>query len=248
MPHASPRISPTGAVTVVLGVALVFFLARAFLAANTERTTSMQSVGLVAEQPPPPPPTPTPPEINKPDDDRIKVFEHVESDQWAPTAAGAGPPGPGNGPSSGDGALGLAEAGEGGGDAFGLAGKPGGRELLLTGGGGGGGGGNPYARFTQFADRIQSYLQRELNKGDALRHSCYVAEVYLRVTPTGEIQDVRIRRSTGQSDLDAQIRTTLRNLTPMDAAPPADMPWPVGLRIDSRRDDCPREGAAPEGR
>lgn len=239
----SPRahISPTTVITVVLGGVLLLFLVRAFMSANSERPAAMLPVAIVAAPPPAPPP---PPEARK-EEPVPQAVTQVESAQWNQGEASEGPPGPPGPPGlPSDGVLGLAEAGEAGGDAFGLAGKPGGHELLLTAVGNGGGGGANPARFTQFATRLEAHLQKGLNEFEALRQDCYTAKVLVWVSTVGIIEKVRITRSTGQPALDAQVRDALESLPPMDVSPPSDMPWPAGLLLVARRADCQNSGQA----
>jgi protein TonB len=225
------RISPTGAFTLLLGIGMVGLLVRAFLLTNTERVMPLQPVHLVATAP-----TPPPPEVKKPPEPQPQPVEQIDSRSWTDAAATDSPPGPSGGPVAADGPLGLAEAGEGGSDAFGLAGRPGGTELLLT--GGGGGGGNAAGRFALFAHELETHMQEELNRNDALRRDCYTVQVAVRLTSSGAVQEVKIARSTGRRELDAEIRRALESLPPLDAAPPTDIPWPVSLRIVSSRADC----------
>jgi len=228
-----PRLSPTAAFTTLAATALVVLLVRELLTSNTVRTAPVQPVALLAPAPPPPPPAPE----EKPPEEQPHELQPLESSELT-----AGVPGPGFGDNrAGDsaptGPLGLNEAGTGGSDVFGLAGRPGARELPL-GEAGGGGGGNPHARFLQFANQLQLHLEQQLNLIAALRRDCYRVHVAVRVVPGGAVQEVRILKSTGNPDLDTQLRTALLQLPPMGVSPPPDMPWPVGLEVVSNRADC----------
>ncbi|HVN45663.1 MAG TPA: energy transducer TonB [Steroidobacteraceae bacterium] len=120
---------------------------------------------------------------------------------------------------------------------FGLLGKPGGHELLLTVGGGGIAGGAAI-RFQQFAGELQSYLKSELNRIPEILQSCYTVQVRLQVSAAGSIENVTLVESSGRRALDAQIIAALGALPPMAQAPPADMPWPIRLRVTSHRASC----------
>lgn len=234
MRSPSLHLSPSAAAAVFIGCALVLLLVREFLTTNTVRAPPLQAVALL---PPPPPPEPPPRlEEKQPQHEPLPL---PDSREWAaapgPPPAGADAAAPVTGP------LGLDEAGAGGGDAFGLAGRPGGRELLLT---SEGGGGNPNARFVQFADQLQSHIQRELNEHAELRRGCYTVSVYVRVGAAGTIEDVRIGKSTGVAALDSAIREAFQALAPMETTPPADMPWPVGLRVESHGAQCAPQAPA----
>lgn len=235
MPTTRIDLSPTTAISALAAIGLVYLLVHEFLTSNTLRSTPIQSVALVSAAPPPPPP-----QVQKPNEEekieKIEPTKAIDVNDWTPGEAGA-TPGPGTG-SAGvptNGMLGLDEAGGSGSDAFGLAGKPGGHELLLT----GGGGGNPYARFLQYANEVQANIQAQLNRVAALTQDCYTARVGIWVASSGSIKDVKILKSTGDGGLDSKIRDALLQLAPMDASPPPpDMPWPIGLQVSAHRADC----------
>jgi protein TonB len=235
-----PDISPTATVASLLGMAMIGLFIRSLLTINTERPAALHPVALVATPPLAQPPRP---EVKKPDEPQTHRLEQLDLKSWTPTTAQDSQPGAAGGPLQASGPLGLAEAGEGGGDAFGLAGRPGGRELLLT--GGGGGGGNPNGRFAEFTQRLESHVQKELNQHEDLKNVCYTIDILLRVSANGFIEEPTVKKSTGQPELDARIKRALDSLQPLDIAPPSGLPWPVGLRIVSHRADCRAVGAGP---
>src|SRR5215470_13251197 len=107
-------------------------------------------------KPPPPPPPVTPPKVEEPENTRVnlKPQDLLPPDEPRPASPPAGP-------------LALAAEGEGPGDAFNLAGNPGGRGLLSGGGLGdgsgglGGQGGNPYGwYYAQVADELSEAFRR----------------------------------------------------------------------------------------
>jgi periplasmic protein TonB len=215
----------------LVAIALVALLIHEFFATNTERASPVLPLALVA-------PPPTPPQVAKPEPEPeppepLKTSEASDEVPGGPgTESGPATPGP-------SGPLGLDEAGGGGSDAFGLAGRPGGRELLLTGSGGGGGSGNPQ-RFMQFAGRLQAHFKQQIDHSPELKQACFTATVKVRVSAGGtiDIQDVKLQKSTGDRGLDARIRVAFEQLLPMQDTPPSDMPWPVTLQVISRRADC----------
>lgn len=234
------HFSPARVVVGGLAIGLAALLLHEILASNTPRTASVQPLALIA-----PPATP-PPITKEPEPERAEEIKELDTSDYTPGEPGADAgPGPDTGTPS-DGAMGLDEAGSGGSDAFGLAGKPGGRELLLT--GGGGGGGNPNGRFIHFADQLQSHLQDQLNQLPGLRHNCYTASIDVRLAGSGAVEDVRIRKSTGDPGLDTQLHDALLQVSPMDTPPPADMPWPIRMRMVSRLADCTSAGGKASNR
>ncbi len=233
------HVSATAALSALAAVALAVLLAHEFLSSNTLRSAPIQSVALIA------PVAQAPPEAPKPEEEKIEKLDSTkvpDSGDFTPGEPSA-TPGPATpGLVSTDSTLGLAEAGAGGSDAFGLAGKPGGHELLLT--TTSGSGGNPAARYMQFANQLQAYLKQQLNQVATLTHDCYNVNVAVWITASGLIKDVTIRKSTGNRALDTEIRGALLQLAPMDDMPPSDMPWPVVLKLVAHRADCNPEGAA----
>lgn len=237
--------SPRTLIGATLALGVLALVLHVFLGSSSVRTAYVQPVTLMPPAPPAPPPPEAkrveqeePPEHLSPtdlQDEGIRESGPVANATSPATGAGAGLGLPATGP------LGFNEAGEAGSDVFGLAARHGGHELLST-APGGGGGGDRNARFIQYADTLKSYLQVQLNEVEELRRACYSVQVTVRVGGAGQLQDVKIRKSTGDPALDAQLRSVLSSLPPMDHLPPPDMPWPVGLRIVSRRDDC--SGAA----
>jgi len=239
--HIEHHVSPTTAITSLAAIGLLVLLVHEFLSSNTPRSAPIQSVALIA-----PVPAPAPPEVQKPEEEKAEKLEStktLDSSDLTPGEPNAAP-GPGSGGIPTNGVLGLDEAGAGGSDTFGLAGKPGGHELLLT--GTGGGGGNPNARFLQYAGEIQAHIQAQLNQFSALTRDCYSARVGIWVASSGTIANVKILKSSGDRRIDSDIRDALLEFPPMDAAPPSDMPWPVGLQVVAHRADCTPESASPE--
>lgn len=237
------HLSPTGVLATVAGLGLLALLVHTFLDSNTARTeASVQRIALVAPPPAPPPP---PPDRRKPLEEPPRRDQRLDMSDLNAGVAGANPgPAEHAGPAGpAGGALGLDEAGASGSDAFGLAGNPGGRELLLT---GGGGGGNPNARFLQFAGQLQQHIEAQLNQIPELKQTCYTVRVEVRVAPGGSVENVKIHTSSGDAELDSRIRTALVKMPPLSAIPPSDMPWPVGLQLVSHGPGCePSDTSAP---
>jgi periplasmic protein TonB len=211
MYRTEQRVSATGIVAAAVACVLIALLVR--LADNSARTSSFAPVALVSA-PPPPPPQP-PPEIKQPEELQTPPLT-TDQGTWTTGDSTPGPPGE-PGPAV-DSSLGMAESGEGGGDVFGLVGKPAGRELLLTRGAGGGSRGDPSASFGRFAGEISEHLRRELNAVDALRKNCFSAEVDVRVLPSGEFASVDLRSSNGRPEINEQLRAVLATVRPLGTA------------------------------
>lgn len=176
---------------------------------------------------PPPPPVVKPKEIDEPQRHRVEI----KATDIPPLSA---PPPSQNAPG---GRLSLAGEATGEGDAFNLAGNPGGRGLLSGGGLGDGSGdgigsgkGN---RFAWYYAKIAAELEDALRKSKRL--STAEARVELRVWTdrTGRITRVQLIRSTGNHELDEAIQSVvgLRLRDP----PPPDIPMPMIARVTARR-------------
>ena len=184
---------------------------------------------LVAVQPPPavkppPPPPVTPPKVEEPETTRVNLQpkDLLPPDEPRPAAPPAGP-------------LALAAEGEGPGDAFNLAGNPGGRGLLSGGGLGdgtaaGGGGGNPFGwYYAQVADELTEAFRNNKRVSTASTR----VELKLWADPSGRVSKVQLVRSTGDPAIDEAIQSVvgLRLRQP----PPAGSPMPMILRLTARR-------------
>ena len=175
--------------------------------------------------PPPPPPPLTPPKVEEPETTRVnlKPQDLLPPDEPRPASPPAGP-------------LALATEGEGPGDAFNLAGNPGGRGLLSGGGLGdgngglGSGGGNPYGwYYAQVADELGEALRRNGH----ITHASLRVEIRLWTDPSGRVSKVQLLRTTGDPKVDEAIQSVvgLRLRQP----PPPGSPMPMVLRVTARR-------------
>jgi periplasmic protein TonB len=184
-----------------------------------------------AVKPPPPPPQPvTPPkEIDQPRTTRVEL---KATDIPPPDA-------PRPSPEPGGGRLALAAEGEGPGDAFNLAGNPGGRGLLSGGGlgdgtgDGVGGGDGAAARFGWYYVKIANEIEEAFRKQKVVNAASARVELRVWADPSGRISRVQLVRSTGDPRLDEAIQSVvgLRLREP----PPRDIPMPMIARLTARR-------------
>jgi periplasmic protein TonB len=198
-----------GLAVTTLGVGAMAFM-RSFL-----QSTPLPPKPLVQEihliRPPPPPPDLPPPPPPPPEE---KV---VVPDQEKPE------PTPSNEPPPGD-QLGLDAEGSAGGDAFGLAARKGGRDLLAS-------GGNAYVWY---AGLLKNEILDQLSAEKRARTGDYSVIVRVWVRNDGTVDRVRIAQSSGNRERDQAIEAALSRIGRLSQAPPADMPEPISLRIVSR--------------
>jgi protein TonB len=167
-----------------------------------------QVVKIIRPPPPPPePPPPPPPEE--------KIDEPLPQDEPEPAADDA-PPGE---------QLGLDAEGVAGGDAFGLAARRGGADLI------GGGGG---AAFAWYTGMIKDGILDALAEDERVRKGNYKLTVRVWLAADGRVERIALADSTGNRELDAAIEQALTRVGRLREAPPLEMPQPVTLRIVSR--------------
>ena len=174
---------------------------------------AVQIVNIV--RPPPPPPEidepPPPPEV----EEEVELPEPEPLPELADMPDEA-PPGE---------QLGLDADGVAGADGFGLVANKGGRSLI------GGGGGSSH-RF--YAQQVQNQLSNLLSETDEVRKQKYSVDVKLWLDDEGDIRNVILNGSTGDTELDRLLTETLRSASTSAGEPPQDMPQPIRLRIVSR--------------
>ncbi len=199
---------------IALGVALVlalvaglWFVLKALGTKDNKPARTVQTIQVIRPPPPPPPdekpPPPPPPE---------KV-EHFEQSQPDPTPTDEPAP-------SED--LALDAAGTAGGDAFGLAARPGGRDIT---------GGSGTAPFGWYQNRLASQLSEKLSADPKLKGKKFTVSVRVWIDHDGRIKEVAVSNGTGDSALDSAVQAAISGMQKFAEAPPMEMPQPVTLRI-----------------
>ena len=187
---------------------------------------SMVTVQPPQVKPPPPPPPVTPPKVEEPETTRVnlKPQDLLPPDEPRPASPPAGP-------------LALATEGEGPGDAFNLAGNPGGRGLLSGGGLGDGSGdglgGEGGSRFGWYYAQLATEIEDAFRRQKRLSIASTRVDLRVWVDPDGRISKVQLLRSTGDPQVDEAIQSVvgLRLRQP----PPRDIPMPMIARLTARR-------------
>jgi periplasmic protein TonB len=197
-----------------IGVAVVVLVApaigfiRHMLATSTAPQRTVQLVQLIRPPPPPPdvPPPPPPPE-----------------EAPVPVTQNEPEPSPGEDSSPSD-QLGLDADGGAGSDAFGLAARKGGHDLLGAGG----------AAFAWYTGRLKDQVVEKVTADARLRSKKYSVSVRVWIDAEGRIKDVKIASSSGNRELDQEIAASVAAIQRLDQPPPLEMPEPVTLKIVSR--------------
>ncbi len=206
----------------VLSASVVAYALKSLLGGGKPKKASVQTIAVLRPPPPPPPPKPEEkppePEMKK---EEVKLPDPEPKPQEA--ASDQPPPGPD---------LGVDADGSGAGDGFGLVGKKGGQDITTI--GQGGGGGVNRAQFAFFTNMVTAHLQDELSKNRKLRSADYRVVLKVWFAKDGRVERTELAGSSGDGEIDQQIRTTLAEVAPMRQPPPPEMPQPLKLRLTSR--------------
>lgn len=203
------------ALTVIAGAVLYV---RDLLRDSDARVEQFTQRIRLVEPPPPPPPPKIEPKRPEPQERREVEVEKPDQPENTDDQAAL------------DDRLGVDAEGSGGGDAFGLAAKKGGKDLLATARIGGG----DVRRFSYYASQIERALERVLSRDQSLRGIRYSVIIRLWVGPAGGLERFELTRSSGDPAIDAHLKQALATLDSLGLPPPQDLPQPVRLRITSR--------------
>jgi protein TonB len=127
-----------------------------------------------------------------------------------------------NDPPPGD--LGLDAEGTAGSDGFGLAARPGGRDLV--------GGGS--SQLTWYAGLLQSAILAELNNEKLVRSRTYNVPIRFWVRDDGSIEKSELAKSTGDKEVDRAIERAMARVERIPYALPANTPRPITIRVSYR--------------
>lgn len=204
----------------VLGLAVIVaalvLVVQALLNAPATDIKKAQRITLITTPPPPPKPPEKPPEPPKPREE-VKINEPQPQDSPKPAESNEPPPGP----------LGLDAQGTGPGDGFGLAARPGGRDITIAGQGGGGLG------AIGFAHGAARHIAAELARHPQLRGTNYRIEMRIWVTREGRLERFEIIKGSGSLETDDALREALTQIAPLRLAVPENLPQPMRIRVTS---------------
>jgi protein TonB len=197
-----------GVVAVLLIFGFASFVRTMMLSKTNKPNRQVQMVQMIRLPPPPPPPDQPPPPPPE------KTEEQLPKDQPEPAPNDEPPPA---------GQLGLDADGSAGGDAFGLAARRGGSDLV---------GGNGTAIFAWYTNRLKDAVLDKLTAASCGKG--FSASARFWIEPDGRIKDVKLATTTGNQKTDKCIQVALSSLSRLSDAPPLEMPQPVSLKIVSR--------------
>jgi len=193
----------------LLVLAFVWFV-RTMMAAKSGKPPRQVQVVQVIRPPPPPPETPPPPPPEE-------THEQLPRDVPEPE--------PDNTPAPADQPLGIDADGAAGGDAFGLAARRGGSDLV------GGSGSAPFATYT---NRISDAIRERLSSLACAKSAKGSLSIHVHMEADGRFKQVQLASTTGNQKLDHCIEGALTSLPAIGDPVPPGMPEQVNVKIVSR--------------
>ena len=199
-----------GVFGLLLILGFVWFV-RTMMAGKTGKSARQVQVVQVIRPPPPPPdqpPSPPPPE---------KTDVPLPKDEPEPA--------PDNQPAPADQPLGVDADGSAGGDAFGLAARRGGSDLV------GGAGSAPFAWYT---NRITDAIRERLSAVPCAKSAKGSLSIHVLMQADGAIKQVQLATTTGNQQVDKCIDSALVSMPRISDPLPPGMPEQVNVKIVSR--------------
>ncbi len=198
---------------IIIGVVLVsalaggaFGLIRIVGSAAPPPKQVVQEIHIIRPPPPPPDQPPPPP----PPPDKLDIPD--PQNQPDPTPSNEAPPAAN---------LGLDTEGGAGGDAFGLVGNKGGRDITAVGG----------SAVAWYAGVLRDQIRDVLNGDEHVRSGAYRVSLRVWVSEDGTVRRVEILRGSGNAERDRAIEADLQQIKRMPQARPAGMPDAISLEV-----------------
>lgn len=195
-----------GAVFAILALLGFMWFAHAMLVAKTGKTTRQVQMVQIIRPPPPPPDQPPPPE---------KSPEPLPKDVPEPTPEQQPDQAP-------DQPLGVDADGSAGGDAFGLAARRGGSDLI---------GGTGTAPFAWYTNRMRDAIKDRLAAAPCTKSAKGSVSTRVVLAGDGRVKQIKLTSSTGNTQVDECVDKVLASITTLGDAPPPGMPEQVNLRV-----------------
>jgi protein TonB len=198
-----------GVAGLLLIVGFVWFV-RTMMASKTNKPGRQVQVVQIIRPPPPPPDQPPPPPPEKTE---------------VPLPKGVPEPVPDNQPAPADQPLGIDAEGSAGGDAFGLAARRGGSDLV---------GGTGSAPFAWYTNRITDAIRERLASVPCAKSAKGSLSIHVLMEADGRIKQVQLATTTGNRQMDQCIDTALTSMPRISDPLPPGMPEQVNVKIVSR--------------
>jgi protein TonB len=191
----------------VLGVSTFAFIRGILSGGPGQAKKVVQEIHVIRPPPPPPdlpPPPPPPPEekVNVPD---------PQQQQPDPTPSNDPPPSE---------QLGLDAEGSAGGDAFGLVGNKGGRELLASGG----------SVYKWYSGLVSGEIRDQLSNNKELSKGSFRVAVQIWIRGDGTVDHAHVVKSTGDPGRDRAIESAAGGMK-FSKPPPPDFPQSMTVEL-----------------
>jgi periplasmic protein TonB len=211
--HARRRLASrsAGALFAILMLLGFVWFVRTMMASKISKPERLiQTVQIIRPPPPPPPDQPPPPPQ--------KTLQEIPKDtpQPKPDEQQQAPP---------DQPLGLAAEGTAGSDAFGLAARSGGGDLI---------GGTGTAPFAWYTNRIRDAIQEKLAATPCTRSGKGSLSIHVLMEADGRVKQINLATSTGDQKLDHCVGSALTSITRMNDPAPPGLPEQITMQIAFR--------------
>jgi protein TonB len=206
------RHGPVAVIVLAVVAVMAVVAGMVIMAMNEPESQNRRVVQQVTiiRPPPPPPEAPPPPPPEMEEEVEVPEPEPVEDDSAQPPAGEL---------------LGLDAEGVAGADAFGLAARKGGRDLLA---------GQEDRAFDWYKSAVGAELIDRLSENQDIRRKRYSVALRLWLSSDGHIERLHMDGTTGDKALDRRLVAALEDLGRISEPPPQGLPQPVRLRIVSR--------------
>ena len=195
-----------GGMLLMLGFVLAV---QAIMASKTTKPDRKIQTVQIIRPPPPPPDQPPPPPPEKTEEMLPKDVPEPTPDQTPAPAE----------------SLGLDADASAGGDAFGLAARHGGSDLI---------GANGTAPFAWYTNRISDAIRERLAAVPCTKSAKGSLTVHILLEADGRVKQIKLATTTGNPKTDDCIDTALASITRMSDPVPPGMPEQVNLKIVAR--------------
>jgi protein TonB len=189
-------------------IGFVWFVQTMMALKSSKPSRQIQTVQVIRPPPPPPPDQPPPPPPEKTE------APPLPKDEPQPT-----PDQPQQAP---DQPLGIDAEGSAGGDAFGLAARRGGSDLI------GGAGTAPFAWYT---NRMRDTIKEHLAGAACTKSAKGSLTTRVVVSSDGRVKQIKLVTGTGNARVDECVDKVLASITAVGDPPPPGMPEQVNLRV-----------------
>jgi protein TonB len=194
---------------ILLMLGFVWFVRTMMAGKVAKPDRHVQVVRIIRPPPPPPPdqPPPPPPE---------KTLEPLPKDTPQPSPEDQQAP---------EQPLGIDATGTAGSDAFGLAARSGGNDLI---------GGTGNAPFAWYTNRLRDAVQEKLASAPCTKAAKGSLSIRVLMEADGRVKQIKLATTTGDQKLDRCVDSALTTLTRVNDAAPPGMPEQITMQIAFR--------------